>query len=365
MRQFIVSQAPVSRVAQHVRDAVEDGGGIVAHHTSRTTEFDHLDFGEQTWRRAGYVGTYQRFKEKPVEVRIRVWAQWPRRLLAGSIYLGFFVAFLFFLASLIEITFPPNVWIFTALPILAVIATAFLMYTSSISDSEVAEQRIASDLVERLTEDEQVPGQVYDLEDWEDYRETIIEEAREDARRATPHGGSRIRRVMADLGGSVPSIGSDVDEEPETAPAEAEESEPRSEADEEPVEAGADEADEPGPLQGLKTTLGLGSEDAESDEATKTTEETSEQDGALAGLKTKLGLGSDDEATDDEETDVEETDEADEASQQEGVLERLKAKLGLGSEDEETAEEESDVDPAEAATDTSATTDEPAEPASS
>jgi hypothetical protein len=300
VRQFVVSEAPVSRVAQHVRDTVEDGGGIVAHHTSRKTEFDHLDVSDQSWRRAGYVGTYQRFREKPVQVRVRVWAQWPRRLLSGSVYLGFAVALVFFLASLVEIAIPPNAWIFTSLPILALIAIAFLMYTSSMADSETVERRIENRLVERLNDDPEIGGEIYDLDEWEAYRDTIVEEAREDARQRAPHGGSRVRRALADVGAWVPSFGSADDPPAETEAARADD---------------PDEEDEGGGLASLKASLGLGSaedgDDAEPDEDEEA-DEDEEGPGLLASVKDTLGLGSEDgeAATGEDETPVEETAEA-------------------------------------------------------
>jgi hypothetical protein len=312
VRQFVVSEAPAARVARHVRDTVEDAGGIVAHHTATKTEFDHLDHGDQAWRRAGYVGTYQRFKEKPVQVRIRVWAQWPRRLLAGSIYVGFVVALLFFAASLVEAAIPPNVWIFSALPILAVIATAFLMYTSSMADSESAERRIESELVERLNEDEAIAGEVYDLDDWEAYRDTVIDEAREEARQRAPHGGSRVRRAIADVG--LPTLGSD----------------------EEPAAATQDDADD----SGFAAKLGFGGDADEEDEAEEPAAEPaheSDDEGALAGLKAKLGFGEDDE--DEEAEDDAETE--DEGS----FLTDVETKLGLADGDDDAeAPVESELD---------------------
>jgi hypothetical protein len=284
VRQFVVSEAPVSRVTQHVREVVEEAGGIVAHHTSRKTEFDHLDYGSQAWRRAGYVGTYQRFQERPVQVRVRVWAQWPRRLLAGSIYLGFVVAILFFAVSILGLAIPPNVWIFTAAPLLALIAGSLLMYTSSMSDSEGAEQRIEAELVERLREDEEVPGEIYDVEDWETFRETVVEEAREDARDRVDQP-SRIRQAA---GGLASAIGSEETGDDEPAQASAAGEEP-AEADREDEE-GADE----GRFGGVVAKLGLGGDEDDEAEA---------DDG-------------DDEDTEDEDAADEDASRADEASGQ-------------------------------------------------
>lgn len=348
MRQFVVSEARVSRVAKHAREIVEEAGGIVAKHSSRRTEFDHLDYGDEAWRRAGYVGTYQRFKEKPVQVRVRVWAQWPRRLLTGSVYLGFALALVFFLASLIEITFPPNVWIFTALPILAVIATAFLMYTSSREDSQRAEHRIETELVERIREDEEIPGEIYEVDEWEDYRETLVDEARQGAR--APAGDSRIPGAVSGLGDSLPSLGSsetDADEQPVEADA----------GEDEDAMASAEEAEgEEAPEPEAARADGEASDEHE--------EETTDSDsqGTLAALTSKLGLGGEDEPEDPEAADEEaEPDDVDaeelEASEDteeasgSGALAGLKAKLGLGDEEDVQTEtetvDETEPEPAE------------------
>lgn len=200
----------------------------MANHTAHRTEFDHLDFGDQAWRRAGYVGSYQRFKEKPVQVRIRVWAQWPRRLLVGSIYIGFAVALVFFLLSILGMAIPANVWIFTALPILAAIAISFLMYTSSVPESQAAEERLEARLSERIGADEEIPGVIYDVDAWEDHRERLIDEAREKAKQRAPYGGSRVKKALAEATSSVrgtvgPSRGPDREEPARDDEPEAEE----------------------------------------------------------------------------------------------------------------------------------------------
>lgn len=300
----------MSRVAQHVREVVEEAGGIVAHHTSRKTEFDHVDYGDQAWRRAGYVGTYQRYQEKPVQVRIRVWAQWPRRLLVGSIYVGFAVALLFFALSILEAAIPPNVWIFTAIPILAAIAASLLMYTSSMADSEGAEEEIEALLVERLAEDEEIAGQIYDVEDWEAYRETVIAEAKDEARERTPYGGSRLRRAAAQAKGSLGLADEDGgSQEPDEAASDPEAEPPEAE----PQQAGPPEGEpaddeEPGFLGGVKAKLGGDDEPAPDEGPDEADDE--EGPGWLARTKATLGLGGEDPAEGDDGSDAPDADEA-------------------------------------------------------
>lgn len=288
VRQFVVSRAPAPRVARHVREAVEDVGGIVAHHTSRKTEFDHLDHGEGTWRRAGYVGTYQRFKEKPVQVRVRVWAQWPRRLLIGSVYLGFAEAVVLFALSVLGAAIPPNLWIGLAVPTLAAIAISLLLYTSSIPDSEDAEERIEAEVAERVAEDEEIPGRIFDVDAWDDYRTRQIEEAREAARERAPHGGSRVRRAVssaqAALAGSAGAEAETV-EEGETEPAAAGEEAP-------------DDGDGDGEAESLADKLPLLGGDPDQDD-----EPDDGEDGS--GLRDKLPFLGNDAPEDDEGNETE------------------------------------------------------------
>lgn len=204
MREFVVSEAPLERVAAHARTCAEEVGGVVAQHTERTTEFDHLRTEEGDWSRSGYIGTYQRYGEQPVRLRIRVWAEWPRKFFLWSILLGLVEAVLFFTLSLVQLPPPPNVWIFTAILTFALIGISFLLYATSWADSADLEDEIARKLTARARDDEEIPGDVYTLSEWEEHRETLVEEKVEAAKREAPERPSRAKQLVRSVtaGGS-------------------------------------------------------------------------------------------------------------------------------------------------------------------
>jgi hypothetical protein len=58
VREFVVSEAPLERVAALARATVEEAGGVVAQHTETATEFDELVVEEGDRARLGYIGTH-------------------------------------------------------------------------------------------------------------------------------------------------------------------------------------------------------------------------------------------------------------------------------------------------------------------
>lgn len=228
MREFVVSEAPLGRVAALARATVEDIGGVVAHHTDRITEFDHLQTDEDDWSRSGYVGTFQRYREDPVRIRIRTWASWPRRLFLWTVWLGLVEAVIFFTLSFVQIPPSPNVWIFTAIPTFTLLAVFLLLYATSWADSADLEDHIARKLTSRIVDDEQIPGDLYTIGEWEEHRQDLIEAAVEDAERKAPERPSRAERALQTIapsgasssGGLIQRFRSEEDDEAAPEPAE-------------------------------------------------------------------------------------------------------------------------------------------------
>lgn len=233
MREFVVSDAPLERVAALARATVEEAGGVVAQHTATTTEFDELVVEEGDWAREGYVGTYQNYGEDPVRLRVRVWASTPRSLFHWTAFLGLVQAVVFFSMSLAGLPPSANVWILTALVTFAALAVATIMYASSWAESADLEDELARRLTSRIGEDDRIPGEVYTLGEWEEHREAVIERAVEEAENQAPERPSRTERALAAVGagGLTERVGADEDE-PDEEPGEADEADDGDEEDE-------------------------------------------------------------------------------------------------------------------------------------
>lgn len=282
VREFVVSEAPLDRVAALARATVEELGGVVAHHSERTTEFDHLRDDEGDWSRSGYIGTYQRYKEEPVRLRIRVWASWPRKLFYWTVWLGLIEAVVFFSMSLVQAPPSPNVWILTAILTFALLGATFLMYSTSWADSADLEDRLARRLTNELLDDEAIEGDIYTLGEWEEHRAEVIDQAVETAKRQAPERPSKAKQLARSIGstGGASELvqrfrSSEDDEDEEQAPEETDETAPEEEQaaaaerrDEEEQETPEhDEEDEDGLLDRVAFWRSTEDDDEQADEA--------------------------------------------------------------------------------------------------
>lgn len=223
MREFVVSEAPLGRVATLARATIEEAGGVVAQHTETNTEFDHLQHDQDDWSRSGYIGTYKRYREDPVQLRIRVWASWPRRLFHGAVWLGLVEAVVFFAMSLAGVPPAPNVWILSAILTFAFLGLALLLYATSWADSADLEDKLARKLTARVRDDEQIEGDIYTVGEWEEHRQEVIEQAVAKAEREAPERPSRARKLASSVAQSskgtagqlLQRVRSDDEEEPE------------------------------------------------------------------------------------------------------------------------------------------------------
>lgn len=332
VREFVVSEAPRDRVAALTRATVEDVGGVVAQATERTTEFDHLEPTAGDWSRSGYVGTYKRYGEPPIRLRIRVWAEWPRKLFLWSVFLGLVQAVLFFSLAFVGLSPPSNVWIFTAIITFALIAIGLLMYTSSWADSREIEDEIARRLTARLADDEEVPGDVYTLGEWEAYRARVVDGAVEGAEPEAPQRPSRTKRVLGRVG-IVSGEDDDAEaDEPEEEPA---------------VEAGPDDDEDTGDEDSSlldRVAFWRSSEEDEEDGEDEPDEEPEEEPEEEPAAET--------EPDETEEDPDEEADDEDEAEDDEdGLLDRLAFWRSPQDDDEEEPDETEDAEDEEEAPD--------------
>ncbi len=347
MRELIVSEAPLPRVAGHVKAVAEDQGGVVSSHTHRATEFDHLKAKDDNWSRSGYIGTYQPFKQDQIRIRIRVWASWPRRWFRFFVFLGFAEAILFFLMSLAQIPPSPNVWIVTAILTFLAIGISLLTYSTSWATSSEVEDALARHIGSEIRADETLDTAVYTLGAWEEHRQDLIDEAVEEAKakqtqeqeaEGTVSSGGLLAKVKRRTG-----LGDDDDEEDGSAEDADEADEAPGEedqADEEPAQAGTDEDDEgsPGFFGRLKRKVTGGDEDGAEEEPAQT-EEDEEVDEA-----------------DDQADDADPSEEDEESSG--GFLSKLPFVGGKeGTDETEDAADEPDDDPGDAEDEPSADDD--------
>ncbi len=343
MRELIVSEAPLPRVAGHVKAVAEDQGGVVSSHTHHATEFDNLRARDDNWSRSGYIGTYQPFKQDQVRIRIRVWASWPKRLFRFFLYLGFAEAVLFFLMSLFQVPPPPNVWIVTAILTFLAIGISLLTYSTSWATSSEVEDTLARHIGSEIRADEILDGDVYTLGAWEEHRQDLIDETVQDAKatRAEKHkaqttaaGGGLLTKVKRRTG-----LGGDKDDQA-----------PEAEPGEEPAAAQEDdEAEESsGGFRSKLPFLGSKEEEADDDQeadqapaGTPEDDEVEDEEESSGGLRSKLPFfGSKAQETDDEPEEepaaAEEDDEIDEDESSGGLMSKLPF---LGSKEEDADDE--------------------------
>lgn len=82
MKAAFLDEAEPSAVSHAVRDVLERHGALVTEHVTSRVRFHSLSGGSGwSWTRAGYVGIYQPYGEKEVEVRLALRARWPHRIL--------------------------------------------------------------------------------------------------------------------------------------------------------------------------------------------------------------------------------------------------------------------------------------------
>lgn len=81
MRTAFLEDADAAGVSHAVRRVLEARGALVREHGSTRVRFvSQAADGRWSWTREGYVGTYQRYGERDVEVRLLLRARFPHRV---------------------------------------------------------------------------------------------------------------------------------------------------------------------------------------------------------------------------------------------------------------------------------------------
>lgn len=123
-RLIYVEEAEQARISEGVAKVVREMGGVVDTHTPSVVEFEHLNpGGRYSFSKAGYVGIYQRFGERGLELVLQVFAVSPYRLFWTTVVLELLVVGLIFGAG------PPiAVWFLASLVLWAALVAAALIY---------------------------------------------------------------------------------------------------------------------------------------------------------------------------------------------------------------------------------------------
>ena len=85
MRSAFLEDADPAAASQAVRRVLDARGALIREHTSARVRFTvTAPDGGWSWTRAGYVGVFQRYGERDVEVRLLLRARWPHRIFWGT-----------------------------------------------------------------------------------------------------------------------------------------------------------------------------------------------------------------------------------------------------------------------------------------
>lgn len=84
MRAAFLEDADPAAVAHAIRGELDRRGALVSEHVSTRVRFQSRPADRWSWTRAGYVGLYQAYGEKDVEVRLLLRARWPHRIFWGT-----------------------------------------------------------------------------------------------------------------------------------------------------------------------------------------------------------------------------------------------------------------------------------------
>lgn len=110
MRSAYLDDADPDAVSHAVRRVLEARGALVREHRHSRIRFAGLGDTGWSWERSGYVGLFQRLGEREMEVRLRLRAAWPYRLLWAT-------ALVNVLAALTTIVMHPDgtTWVLVAI----------------------------------------------------------------------------------------------------------------------------------------------------------------------------------------------------------------------------------------------------------
>lgn len=81
VRSAFLDEAQPEQLSRAVRDVLERRGALVVEHRHSRVRFTSQAGRSLSWLRSGYVGIYQHAGEQEAEVRLRLRARWPWRIL--------------------------------------------------------------------------------------------------------------------------------------------------------------------------------------------------------------------------------------------------------------------------------------------
>lgn len=211
MRELVIDEGTLEGTSTHVRDAVEELGGVVSEHALVRTRFDTLRPGGEAFARAGYVGVYQPFGEARVTLRVRVWARWPRRLVHIILALGAFAALAMFLLRP-----DPSVWILGSIAAWSALGLAFLVYAGTFDVTRRIETQLVEQLADRVHAE--TGARVYTKAEWDERAQRLKEAAKMKAKQVKGEAKPEdVRAEEPEPPGDEPETGDDAADEPQRA----------------------------------------------------------------------------------------------------------------------------------------------------
>ncbi len=180
--------ADQSGVAQLVADVLKARGALVTEHTHSHVRFGGLRPEGFSFAKSGYVGVYHHVGEREVELRLRVEATVPSRLLWVTVVFDLVAALLLF-----AVDPPSSTWVTTGAFLYALLLAALLLYLGTWRSTWHAEAETFDAILQRLREPGATEGRV---RTGEDVALAQVEEAIE--------GEIAERRLRADLAANPP-----------------------------------------------------------------------------------------------------------------------------------------------------------------
>lgn len=127
MRSAFLEDADPAAVSQAVRRVLDERGALVREHTSTRIRFTaQAPDGAWSWTRSGYVGVFQRYAERDVEVRLLLRARWPHRIFWGTAAVVLAACLVTVLANL-----PGTMWFLTSMLGGLALLVATLLYMNT------------------------------------------------------------------------------------------------------------------------------------------------------------------------------------------------------------------------------------------
>lgn len=140
MRSAFLDDAEPEAISHAVRNVLERRGALISEHRHSRVRFHGLRPHTLSWSRAGYVGIYQHLGEREAEVRLRLRARWPWRLLWSVALTNVLIT-----VGAFAIGPPGTTWSVLAILTALALITAAVIYVATIKSVRAEESALIQD----------------------------------------------------------------------------------------------------------------------------------------------------------------------------------------------------------------------------